>query len=127
MVRLVNVENGRLAGRLRAKGISLAQFDVIAQIGLTRVLTQKDLASRLLVTEGNITQLLQKMEKRGLVMRQQDGQCNRLRLTSSGRRLYFRAVPEQNKDIARLFAVLTRGEQEMVARLIRKVSRAAAG
>jgi DNA-binding MarR family transcriptional regulator len=126
IVRFVNSENGRLAVRLHAHRISLAQFDVIAQIGFTEGLTQRDLASRLLVTEGNVTQLLQKMETRGLVTRRPDGQCNRLRLTAAGRRLYTRIVPAQNMEIARLLGVLSRDEREMLARLMRKVSRAAA-
>jgi DNA-binding MarR family transcriptional regulator len=126
IVRFVNSENGRLAERLRAHGVSLAQFDVIAQIGSTEGLTQKDLAGRLLVTEGNVTQLLQKMEKKGLVTRRPDGQCNRLRLSAAGRRLYARTVPAQNQEIARLFAVLTRSDREMLSRLMRKVSRSAA-
>jgi DNA-binding MarR family transcriptional regulator len=126
MVRLVNSENGRLAERLRAHEISLAQFDVIAQIGFTEGLTQRDLAGRLLVTEGNVTQLLQKMEKKGLVTRRPDGQCNRLRLSAAGRRLYARVVPAQNGEIARLFAALTGSEREILSRLMRKVSRFAA-
>ena len=126
IVRFVNSENGRLAERLRAHDLSLAQFDVIAQIGFTEGLTQRDLASRLLVTEGNVTQLLQKMEKKGLVTRRPEGQCNRLRLSAAGRRLYTRTVPAQNKEIARLFAVLTRSDREMLSRLMKKVSRSAA-
>ena len=126
MVRLVNSQNGRLAERLRAHDISLAQFDVIAQIGFTEGLTQRDLAARLLVTEGNVTQLLQKMEKKGLVTRRPEGQCNRLRLSAAGRRLYSRVVPAQNREIARLFATLTGSEQDALSRLMRKVSRFAA-
>ena len=126
MVRLVNAENGRLAERLRAYGISAAQFDVIAQIGFTEGLTQRDLAGRLLVTEGNITQLLQKMETRGLVTRTPDGQCRRLRLSAAGRRLYARTVPAQNREIARLFGALTESQRETLARCLRAVSRAAA-
>ena len=126
MVRFVNAENGRLAERLRAHGLSLAQFDVIAQIGVTEGLTQRDLAGRLLVTEGNVTQLLQKMEKKGLVTRRPDGQCNRLRLSAAGRRLHSRIVPAQNKEIARLFGALSADERETLSRLVRKVSRSAA-
>ncbi len=125
IVRFVSAENGRLAARLRAHGVSLAQFDVIAQIGFTEGLTQRELAGRLVVTEGNVTQLLQKMEKKGLVTRRPDGQCNRLRLSAAGRRLYSRIVPPQNREISRLFGALSGDEREVLSRLMRKVSRAA--
>jgi MarR family 2-MHQ and catechol resistance regulon transcriptional repressor len=77
----------------------------------------------LVVTEGNVTQLLDKLEKQGLVTRHADGRCNRRGLTIEGRRLYQEVRPEQNRLIAKRFAVLTPREQEELRRLLRKLSR----
>ena len=58
---------------VRRSGLSLAQFDVLAQVGAFEGSSQKALAARLLVTKGNITQLLDRMEACGLLQRRQAG------------------------------------------------------
>lgn len=121
IVRFANTKNTLLGERLRARDLSLAQFDVVAQIGQSEGLMQRDLAGRLLVTEGNITQLLDKLERRGLVARNADGRCNRISLTEAGRGIYREIVPEQNRLIAEQFAALDKSEQEELRRLMRKL------
>src|SRR6266496_6592786 len=49
--------------------LNTAQFDVLAQVGAARGMTQQELADALLVTKGNISQLLSKMEQDGLIKR----------------------------------------------------------
>ncbi|HEV2238197.1 MAG TPA: MarR family transcriptional regulator, partial [Ktedonobacterales bacterium] len=58
---------------LRGRGLSPGQFDVLAQVGAHEGCSQQELADVLLVTKGNITQLLDKMEAAGLLRRQQAG------------------------------------------------------
>lgn len=123
IVRLANTKNTVLGKRLRARKLSPAQFDVIAQIGPSEGLMQRELAGRLLVTEGNVTQLLDKLEKQGLVTRNADGRCNRLALTTAGRKIYRDVVPEQNRLIAEQFSVLDDAEQRELRRLLRKLTR----
>ena len=123
ILRLANTKNSLLGERLRARTLSPAQFDVIAQVGSADGLTQRDLAGRLVVTEGNITQLLDKLQKQGLVTRHAEGRCNRLGLTPEGRRLYEEVVPEQNRLIGEKFSVLSGKEQDELRRLLRKLSR----
>lgn len=122
-LRFANRKNAFLRERLRARSLSPAQFDVIAQVGSADGLTQRDLAARLVVTEGNVTQLLDKLDKQGLVTRQADGRCNRLVLTAKGRSLYQEVVPEQNSLITQIFSVLDEREQDELRRLLRKLSR----
>lgn len=123
MLRYVNHKNVELGERLRARELSPAQFDVIAQIGSVEGLTQRELAGRLVVTEGNVTQLLDKLGRQGLVERHADGRCNKLRLTKKGRSIYEAIVPEQEQQIARQFAALSITELDELARLLRKASR----
>lgn len=123
ILRLANTKNSTMGERLRARNLSPAQFDVIAQVGSANGLSQRDLAGRLVVTEGNVTQLLDKLEKQGLVTRHADGRCNRLVLTAQGRRLYDSVVPEQDSLIAKRFSVLDAHEQDELSRLLRKLSR----
>lgn len=79
--------------RERDRELSRAQFDVIAHLGVAEGMQQHELAQRLLVTQGNVTQLLDKMEKRGLLQRHSEGRCNRLSLTEEGRALFDTVVP----------------------------------
>jgi DNA-binding MarR family transcriptional regulator len=91
---------------LRRWDLSVAQFDVLAQIGAHEGLTQQELADHLLVTKGNISQLLARMERRGLVRRTQDGRALVLSLTTEGRRLHGIVVPAQEALIAARLAPL---------------------
>src|SRR5215469_13597393 len=74
--------------QIRCQDLSLAQFDVLAQVGSHEGLTQQELANYLLVTKGNISQLVEKMEQRGLVRRSAQGRSMRLWLTEEGQALY---------------------------------------
>ncbi|HWQ13938.1 MAG TPA: MarR family transcriptional regulator [Roseiflexaceae bacterium] len=110
----------------RAHGLTTAQFDVLAKVGATSGMTQQELADALLVTKGNISQLLHKMEQDGLIMRRQEGRTNCLFLTERGQQLYALVVPQQEAQIARLLAVLSDEEQRDLLRLLRTLDRAIA-
>ena len=114
--------NMRLAAeRLRAWDLSVAQFDALAQVGAREGMTQQELAERLLVTQGNVTQLLDRLEARGLIRRCPDGRIKRLVLTEDGRRLHDAVVPAQERFQAEQFAALSRGEQHQLLTLLRKL------
>ena len=127
LARFVNAQHAALGTRLRERRLSLAQFDIIAQIGAREGLSQKALADRLVVTQGNVTQLLQKLERRRLVDRPPSGRSNSLQLTVAGRRLRDALVPGQERAIAGLFAALSDNELETLSRLLRKLLRAQSG
>jgi DNA-binding MarR family transcriptional regulator len=103
--------------------LSIAQFDVIAQIGAAENLTQQELAERLFVTQGNITQLLDKLEQRGLIRRSKQGRCNLLMLTDQGQELYDEVVPAHERAQAARFGNLTHEEQHQLLSLLRKITR----
>lgn len=114
--------NMRLAEeRLRDWDINVAQFDVLAHVGAHEGITQRELAQRLLVTQGNITQLLDKLERRGIIQRCPDGRVNRLTLTEAGRCLHESVVPNQERFQAEQFAALTAEEQRQLLALLRKL------
>lgn len=114
--------NMRLAeGRLRDAELSVAQFDVLAHVGAHEGITQQELAQRLLVTQGNITQLLDKLERRGLIRRCPEGRLKRLVLTEDGRRVHDRVVPGQERFQAEQFATLTDAERRQLLALLRKL------
>lgn len=112
------------AEHLRRWELSVAQFDTLAQLGAAEGITQQELADRLLVTKGNVSQLLDRMERRGLIRRSQEGRATRLSLTDSGRQLFGAVVPAQQELIAQRFARLSPEEQAQLLRLLRKLDRA---
>ena len=114
----------RVAGTpLRCFGVSLPQFDVIAHVGAAEGLTQQQLADSLLVTKGNVTQLLDRLEHCGMIERRQDGRAKRIWLTERGRALFDEVVPAHEARIAAQFDALTADEQRELARLLGRVDR----
>ena len=104
---------------MRREGLSVGQFDVLAQVGAVEGRTQQQVADALLVTKSNVTQLLDRMERAGLVERRQHGRTNLLYLTPEGKRLHDRIVPAHERRITEHLSALTADEQSTLLRLLR--------
>lgn len=124
LARVYHKTDRLLIGQLRAHDLSLAQFDVLAQVSGAEGLTQQELADKLLVTKGNVCQLLDRMEQGGWLRRQQDGRANRVYLTEQGYRLTRDTMPEHEALLERIFSALAPEEQRQLSRLLRKVDHA---
>jgi len=107
--------------QLRWWDLSLAQFDLLTTLGASEGITQLDLAKHLLVTQGNITQLLDKLEERGLLTRHQQGRTKCLSLTRQGQQLLTEVVSVHNDWNAQQFAGLSQSEQKQLLHLLRKL------
>jgi DNA-binding MarR family transcriptional regulator len=123
MLRITRRAERGAAQQLKEWDLSYAQFDVIAQIGASTGISQQALAQRLLVTQGNITQLLDKLERRGLVRRCPEGRTNRLVLTDAGQQVYDAAVPAHEDWQNTRFEGLSTQEQYELLRLLAKLDR----
>jgi DNA-binding MarR family transcriptional regulator len=123
LVRIFSKVERAAMAELRCRDLSPAQFDVLAQVGASEGCTQQDLADALLVTKGNVTQILDRMEASGLLRRRQEGRTKRVCLTEAGWALRQLAVPAHEAMIARQFAALTVEEQQELLRLLRKLDR----
>ena len=107
--------------RLRDWDLNLAQFDVLAHVGAAEGISQQALADALLVSKGNVCQLLNRMERGGLIARCPEGRMNFLYLTEEGRRLHDRVVPTHECQIDALFSPLSSQEQRLLLRLLHKL------
>jgi DNA-binding MarR family transcriptional regulator len=112
-----------LEERCRDQYLSLAQFDVLAHVAAAEGLTQQTLADRLLVTKGNVCQLLDRMEQTHLITRRQQGRSNQLFLTPKGKDTFLSVIPALDQEIAKLLAGLSVEEQLQLADLLRKLER----
>ncbi len=105
-------------------GLTFAQLDVIFHIGKCPGITQQELAERMLVTPGNVTQLLQRMERLGLIQRVPEGRAKRLYLTEKGKEYLELLLPRQEQLHIQQFSGLTLEEQEQLLALLMKLDRA---
>jgi DNA-binding MarR family transcriptional regulator len=109
---------------LRNWGLNIAQFDVLAHVGAHKGITQQELADSLLVTKGNISQLLDRMEALGLLSRNQEKRNKILGLTEKGQELFDHVVPAHEKMIAEQLAVLSPSEIADLRRILGKLDHA---
>src|SRR5215210_4233725 len=84
LARVYDKVQRRTQQHLRQFGLTPSQFDVLAQVGSAEGLCQQELAERLLVTKGNVTGLIDRMEQARLMVRRpdpKDRRIHRLELT----------------------------------------------
>jgi DNA-binding MarR family transcriptional regulator len=121
LARVFQKIDTRSARHFRQYELSVAQFDVLAQIGAAEGLSQQELAGSLLVTKGNVSQLLKRMEQQGYIRRCHEGRTNCLFLTERGRQVYDQLVPDQEALIVSLFQELSADEQRDLLELLRRL------
>ena len=111
--------------RLRATfGATLPRFDLLAQLDRSpRGMTLGELSQRMMVTNGNVTGLVDRLLEQGLIDRRpspSDRRAQIVSLTAAGRR-FFRAMARANGDwIGDMFADLTGDDIETLLRLLAK-------
>ncbi|MGY4691289.1 MarR family winged helix-turn-helix transcriptional regulator [Salibacterium sp. K-3] len=119
--RFYNQSLRRSNAHLKEWGLTVAQFDVLAQVGTHEPLTQNELAEKLFVTKGSITQLLGRMEELGWIRREQEWRKKVLTLTSAGWEMFDQIVPRQEQFQASQFQALDKDEQKQLLELLRKL------
>lgn len=80
----------------------MAQFGVLARVGASEGMGQQQVADSLVVTRGNVCQVLDRMEGWGWISRRPEGRTNRLFLTSGGRRVFDEVVRLRDASISAL-------------------------
>ena len=84
------------ATHIQTLDLTPPQFDVIATLGNTDGLTFRELGDRTLITKGTLTGVIDRLEAKGLVGRENcpgDGRSTIVRLTRMGERAFNRAFP----------------------------------
>lgn len=121
LVRVFSKVDRASTESLRGRRLSPAQLDVLAKVGSTEGVSQQEVANALMVTKGNVCQLLDKMTANGLLERRPDGRTNRIFLTERGRELFDEVVPQHDTLIAQQLAALSAQEQHELLRLLRRL------
>lgn len=96
-----------------------AQFDVLTQLDVSPGISQQELADRLLVTKGNVSQLLARLEARELIVRERDGRVFRLQLTDDGRQLHDQVALAYQSWLPEQFMVLKPSQLRRLQKALR--------
>ena len=114
----------RVDARLAAIGLSLPKLAALrALVTADEALPLGQLAERLACVKSNVTQLVERLEADGLVLRAPDPGDRRSRLagiTDAGRRAYEQGVRIQRDAERDLFAALSADETAQLGRLLQK-------
>jgi MarR family transcriptional regulator, 2-MHQ and catechol-resistance regulon repressor len=124
LVRATEAVTARTSQNYTAAGLTVSQFGVLEALLHGGSLCQRDLAKKILKSTGNITLVIDNLEKRQLVQRERGVEDRRfitVHLTEAGRELIGSIFPQQVAGILGEMAVLTDAEQEELARLCRKL------
>jgi MarR family 2-MHQ and catechol resistance regulon transcriptional repressor len=124
LARAANSAMGYAREGLENAGLTYGQFAVLEALFHVGPLCLGDLARRILTSSGNLTLVIDNLEKRGLVKRQQQGKDKRFvraTITPAGRRLISRIFPQHSQRIVEVMGRLTVAEQEQLGRLCRKL------
>lgn len=104
--------------------LTLSQFSVLEALLFIGPMTQRKLADKILKTSGNLTMVIDNLERGGLVRRERNEKDRReviVRLTDDGRAKVAGLMDEHVKGIVEVFSSLTEDEQVTLARLCRKL------
>ena len=129
LARATAALGGRLAEGHGDEGLTESQFGVLEALHHLGPLHQGDLARRILRTTGNVTLVVDNLERRGLVTRTRrtdDRRYVEVRLTPAGEELIRRIVPAHAERAALALSVLAPPEQRELVRLCRKLVAATA-
>jgi MarR family 2-MHQ and catechol resistance regulon transcriptional repressor len=124
LTRAVSSLGARLGPGLAAAGLTPTQLGVLEALLHLGPLGQRVLGDKLLMSGGNITTVVDNLERRGLVRRERSSDDRRnvtVHLTAEGRQLISKAFPGHVRAIVEAFSALTAAEQETLGRLAKKL------
>ena len=121
---------GEVRRRLRERfDVTLPRFDLMAQLDRAEDgMTLGELSRRMMVTNGNVTGLAERLVAEGLLSRRQaenDRRSHMVRLTDKGRRQFRKMAQEHEGWIADLFAGISPREVEALLDLLGKAKASA--
>ncbi|GGJ27440.1 MarR family winged helix-turn-helix transcriptional regulator [Deinococcus roseus] len=109
---------------LQDHDLSLSQFSVLEALFHLGPLTQKQLGEKILKSKGNLTMVIDNLEKRGWAVRERSAKDRRnihVNITPQGHDLIAGILPGHVEGIEKVFSGLTPEELSVLASLCRKL------
>ena len=122
--RAVESVNSTLNSSLSREGLTESQFGVLEALFHLGPMSQKNLGSKILKSGGNITMVIDHLEKRGLVLRRRgivDRRYYNIHLTEKGKKLVEAVFPKQLKIITEEIGILNENEQYELQRMCKLI------
>lgn len=105
--------------------LTVSQFGIMEALHHLGPMAQKDLATKILKSPGNITTIINNLEKIELVKRKVNNDDKRyytIHLTTQGRSVIERIFPPHAETILNRISILTETEQHTLGKLLKKLS-----
>ena len=124
LARAFSSFNKRSIESIRTFGLTQPQFAVIEVIGHLGPLKVGEICNKMLVSGGNMTLVLDNIEKLGFVERvhsHEDRRAILIQLTQKGKNLFDDVFNSHAEHITKLMSVLTVEEQKTLGELLKKL------
>lgn len=119
LMELAHLLGRASAESMRRHGITPPQFVVLSLLAEAPYLQQQDIAARLHVTKGNVSQIVATLEREGLLER--EGGRSALRLTARAAAALADLRPVHARQLEASFAPLGPEERRQLARLLARL------
>lgn len=130
MMRATDAVTTKMHRHLASHGLTVSQFGVLEALYHKGPLCQRDIGWKILKTSGNMTTVIDNLEKRALVAREKDLDDRRrisVKLTENGFDLINTLFPIHAEIAEKAFAVLTDTDLASLGALLKKVGKANGG
>jgi MarR family 2-MHQ and catechol resistance regulon transcriptional repressor len=117
----------RMHKHLMPEKLTLSQFGVLEALYHLGPLCQQDIGKKILKTSGNMTTVIDNLEKRGLVVRAHDPsdrRFKRVRLTAQGENLIKKIFPRHIEIAEHVFSTLSPQERTQLSVLLKRLGTA---
>ena len=124
LMRAAESITSRVHKHLSSVGLTVSQFGVLEAIFHLGPLSQRDLGRKILRSSGNITMVIDNLERRHLVRRERDTSDRRIfiiHLTNEGQKLIRKIFPSHAALITKEMSVLNSTDQKILGDLCKKV------
>jgi len=124
LMRAAESVTARIHRHLSATGLTISQFAVLETLYHLGPLSQREIGQKILRSSGNITMVIDNLEKTGLVRRERHAADRRffiVHLTDKGDNLINKIFPPHAAVIAKDLGVLTTAEQDILGSLCKKL------
>ena len=124
LMRAAESVTSRVHRVLSAPKLTISQFGVLEALFHKGPLCQRDIAAKILKSTGNITLVIDNLEKQGLVRRERDNEDRRyltVHLTETGTNLITKVFADVEAAIAFEMVSLTEDEQDLLGSLCKKL------
>jgi len=109
---------------IRNHNLTTPQFAVIEALAHLGPLRVGVLCEKMLVSGGNMTLVLDNLEKQGLIERtfsKEDRRAILIKLTDDGYKVFENSFPQHAERIGELFSILNQDEQKQLGTLLKKL------